>query len=99
MIVLRCWRGLRTLVPVPGAAGVREKSSAPRSLWNDSSGSAALNAIGFDSAGGLVAQAEVVVEELAPGPSPLRDVVLGEQVLADVVEDAVADVSARWGRQ
>ena len=31
--------------------------------------------------------AEVVVEELAPRPTPLRDVVLGEQVLADVVED------------
>ena len=39
----------------------------------------------------LVSQAEVVVEELSPDPAPLRDVVLGEQVLPDVVEDPVAD--------
>src|SRR5205085_2115623 len=44
---------------------------------------------------GLVAQAEVMVHELSPGPAPLRDAVLGEQVLADVVEDAVADPPRR----
>src|SRR6266508_3258137 len=43
----------------------------------------------------LVSQSEVVIEELAPGPAPLRYTVLREQVLADVVEDAVADVPRR----
>ena len=45
--------------------------------------------------GRLVAEAEIVIEKLAPGPAPLRDAVLREQVLADVVEDTVADVSRR----
>src|SRR5207249_6074203 len=40
--------------------------------------------------GRLVAQAEVVVEELAPRPTPPRDAVLREEILPDVVEDPVA---------
>ena len=36
-----------------------------------------------------------MVDELAPRPAPLRDVVLREDVLADVVEDPVADVPRR----
>ena len=39
------------LTPVPVAAGVREKSSAPVSLAKDSSGSVRENAIGSDSPG------------------------------------------------
>src|SRR5207253_2110805 len=43
----------------------------------------------------LVAQVERVVDELSPEPADLRDTVLREDVLADVVEDAVADVTRR----
>ncbi len=43
----------------------------------------------------LVAQTERVIHELPPRPAPLRDPVLGEEVLADVVEDAVADEARR----
>ncbi len=46
-------------------------------------------------AGRLVPETEAVVEELPPHPAPLRDAVLREEVLADVVEDAVADVARR----
>ncbi len=41
----------------------------------------------------LVTESDVVIDELAPCPSPLRDLVLGEHVLTDVVEDAVGDVA------
>ena len=61
---------------------------------NVSSGSAALNGM-FAAVASAArrAQAEGVVEELTPGPAPLGDPVLGEDVLVDVVEDAVADVA------
>jgi hypothetical protein len=39
----------------------------------------------------FVAEADVVIHELAPEPPDLRDAVLREEALADVVEDAVAD--------
>src|SRR5215831_12656038 len=81
LIVLTCCRG--ELLPVPGAAGVRELVVPV--VWH----------VGV-LCGLLVAQADGVVDELAPRPAPLRDVVLGEEVLADVVEDAVADVARRW---
>jgi hypothetical protein len=48
-MVLICWRCVE--VPVPGAAGVLEKASSPKSLANPSSGSLALNAIGVYSPG------------------------------------------------
>ena len=47
-------------------------------------------------AGRFVAKTEVVVHELAPDPGPLGQRVLGEDVLADVVEHAVAHVPRRW---
>ena len=43
----------------------------------------------------LVTQADVMVDELSPDPAPLRDVVLAEEVLADIVEHAVADAARR----
>src|SRR5262245_61757095 len=43
----------------------------------------------------LVTEADVVVDELAPDPAPLRDVVLREEVLTDVVDDAVAHIPWR----
>lgn len=45
--VLICWRGVDA--PLPGAAGIREKSMVPRSLVKASTGSAALKAIGAGS--------------------------------------------------
>ena len=39
----------------------------------------------------LVAEPDVVVDELPPDPPELRDAVLGEEVLVHVVEDAVTD--------
>ena len=92
VIVLRCWRGLRTLVPGAGRGGCArevEREVAVERLQRVGR----VEHDGVRLGRGLVTKAEVVVEELAPGPSPLRDVVLGEQVLADVVEDTVADVA------
>ena len=43
----------------------------------------------------LVAQADVVVDELSPDPDPLRELVLAEEVLAEIVEHAVADPARR----
>ena len=48
--------------------------------------------------GGLVPEADVVVDELAPDPAPLRDPVLREDVLPDIVEDGVADMTRRRAR-
>ncbi len=49
-IVFTCARGVRRR-PVPGAAGVRLKSIAPKSLRKSSSGSFLSNAIGGPSPG------------------------------------------------
>src|SRR5207249_5119648 len=56
---------------------------------------ACIEADGRGVARSPVSEPDVVIEELAPDPAPLRDVVLGEEVLTDVVEKAVADVSGR----
>ena len=81
--------------PVPGAAGVRVNAIEPRVFVKSSSGSVAPKAIGAFSPPDLLAQAERVVHELPPDEAPLGDAVLREQVLADVVEDPVADVPGR----
>ena len=95
LTVLICSRGVA--VPVPGAAGVRAKAMAPKSLRNASSGSVASNAIGLSPRARL-SQSDRVVDELTPYESPLTDSVLGEEVLGGVVEDAVAYVPSRRPR-
>ena len=46
LTVFTCWRGLRELVPVPGATPDRWKSIVPKSFRKASSGSFLSNGIG-----------------------------------------------------
>ena len=81
--MLVCWRGLAVLVPVPGRLGRpvdRDHAEVVGEVLQRVAG------LERDVERGrgrpvAVAQAEGVVEELAPGPAPLGDPALGEHVL------------------
>ena len=90
--MLVCWRGFWMLVPEPGAASVADEGDHAERVAEALQRVVLIHRDGHFFAAAF-GELEVVVQELAPDPHPLADVAGREEVHAERVEHAVADVA------